>query len=438
MIQYHYSLTKIRQAHKKKDSFWTPLDNAAKIFPAVRSKEHTTILRHTAVLKKRIVIGHLMKAIKKTEERFPYFKVSLRKGFFWYYLEHTDSPTIVEVDKDLPCRAFKQRDKLLFRILVYKNRISLEISHIITDGYGVSKFLKFLLIHYFKEMGVLQPDEYSSLPDLKIDKEEFEDAYSRYFKENLPTVIHQPKAFHLPFPLQQKPRFDVLIAILSIDELKKKSSERNVSITDYLVSIYLWVLQEIIGDLKAQNVSVRNKILRIQVPINLRNIYPSKSMRNFSLFVMPEIDLRLGHYTFDEIVKIVYHKMQLETDEKLINKILSRNVGGEKNLFVRGIPLLIKSLVLNLKYYSEGANQYSGVITNLGMVKLPESISDRIDYFTITPPPPNRILKVNCGVVGFKDKLVLSFGNITKSKEIEKRIIRFLTDQGIKIKITKY
>jgi NRPS condensation-like uncharacterized protein len=322
--------------------------------------------------------------------------------------------------------------------LVYKNRISLEISHIITDGYGVSQFLKFLLFHYFKEMGVLQPEEYSSLPDLKMDKEEFEDAYSRYFKENLPTVIHQPKAFHLPFPLQQKPRFDVLIAILSIDELKKKSSERNVSITDYLVSIYLWVLQEIIGDLKAQNVSVKNKILRIQVPINLRNIYPSKSMRNFSLFVMPEIDLRLGHYTFNEIVKIVYHKMQLETDEKLINKILSRNVGGEKNLFVRGIPLLIKSLVLNLKYYSEGANQYSGVITNLGMVKLPESISDRIDYFTFTPPPPNRILKVNCGVVGFKDKLVLSFGNITKSKEIEKRIIRFLTDQGIKIKITKY
>ena len=423
---------------EQKDLFWTPLDNAAKIFPAVRSKEHTTITRLTVVLMERIVIGHLLKAIKKTEERFPYFKVCLKKGFFWYYLEHSDSPTLVEVDKGMPCRAFKKRDNLLFRILAYKNQISIEISHIMTDGYGVSRFLNFLLIHYFKEMGVLQPGEYNALPDLKMDKEEFEDAYNRYFKENIPTVIHQPKAFHLPFPLQQKPRFDVLIAILSIDDLKKKASGRNVSITDYLVSLYLWVLQEIISDLKTQNVFVKNKILRIQVPINLRNIYPSKTMRNFSLFVMPEIDLRLGHYSFDEIVKIVYHKMQLETDEKLINKILSRNVGGERNLFVRGIPLLLKSLVLNMKYYSEGANQYSGVITNIGKIELPESISDRIDYFVITPPPPNRKLKVNCGVAGFKDKLVLSFGNITKSKELEKRIIRFLSDQGIKIKITRY
>ena len=423
---------------EQKDLFWTPLDNAAKIFPAVRSKEHTTITRLTVVLMERIVIGHLLKAIKETEERFPYFKVCLKKGFFWYYLEHSDSPTLVEVDKGMPCRAFKKRDNLLFRILAYKNQISIEISHIMTDGYGVSRFLNFLLIHYFKEMGVLQPGEYNALPDLKMDKEEFEDAYNRYFKENIPTVIHQPKAFHLPFPLQQKPRFDVLIAILSIDDLKKKASGRNVSITDYLVSLYLWVLQEIISDLKTQNVFVKNKILRIQVPINLRNIYPSKTMRNFSLFVMPEIDLRLGHYSFDEIVKIVYHKMQLETDEKLINKILSRNVGGERNLFVRGIPLLLKSLVLNMKYYSEGANQYSGVITNIGKIELPESISDRIDYFVITPPPPNRKLKVNCGVAGFKDKLVLSFGNITKSKELEKRIIRFLSDQGIKIKITRY
>lgn len=423
---------------EQKDLFWTPLDNAAKIFPAVRSKEHTTITRLTVVLMERIVIGHLLKAIKETEERFPYFKVCLKKGFFWYYLEHSDSPTLVEVDKGMPCRAFKKRDNLLFRILAYKNQISIEISHIMTDGYGVSRFLNFLLIHYFKEMGVLQPGEYNALPDLKMDKEEFEDAYNRYFKENIPTVIHQPKAFHLPFPLQQKPRFDVLIAILSIDDLKKKASGRNVSITDYLVSLYLWVLQEIISDLKTQNVFVKNKILRIQVPINLRNIYPSKTMRNFSLFVMPEIDLRLGHYSFDEIVKIVYHKMQLETDEKLINKILSRNVGGERNLFVRGIPLLLKSLVLNMKYYSEGANQYSGVITNIGKIELPESISDRIDYFVITPPPPNRKLKVNCGVAGFRDKLVLSFGNITKSKELEKRIIRFLSDQGIKIKITRY
>lgn len=423
---------------KKDEPFWTPLDNAAKIFPAIRSREHTTVVRFTAVLKERVVVKHLITAVKKSEKRFPYFNVCLKKGVFWYYLEQINRATIIEPDRGMPCKAFSPKDQLLFRIVVYNNRISAEFSHILTDGYGITSYLKYILVHYFNEMGVPRSDE-SVVPGfLESMGDEFEDAYNRYFKENIPTVIRQPKAFHLPFPLRQKPRFDVLLAITAVDALKRKADEKKVSLTDYLVSVYLWVLQEIIDELRTQNLPVRNKIARIQVPINLRNIYPTATMRNFSLFVMPEIDLRLGHYSFDEILKIVYHKMQLETDEKLINKILSRNVGGERKLLVRGIPLLIKSIVLNFKYYSEGADQYSGVLTNMGKISLPQTVSDRIDYFVLTPPPPNTKLKINCGVVGFGNKLVLSFGNITGSKDLEKRFIRFLTREGIKVKITKH
>ncbi len=422
---------------EQKELFWTPLDNAAKIFPAIRSEEHTTVIRLSVVLKERVVIKHLFAAIVLAEKRFPYYKVRLQKGFFWYYLEQVNQPVIIGVDKGLPCRAFNNhnRSELLFRILVYKNRISVEFSHMLTDGYGVSKFLNSLLLFYFREKGTVLKSKTNNLVDSDFDKEEFEDAYNRYFKENIPPVIKKPKAFHLPFLLRNKPRFNVLTAILSVKDLKSRADEKGVSITDYLVAVYLWSLQSVITDLTSQNVSIKKRILRVQVPINLRNIYPSKTMRNFSLFVMPEIDLRLGNYSFDEIVKIVYHKMQLETDKKLVNKIISHNVGGEKMLLVRGIPLLLKSLILYFKYYSEGANQYSGVLTNLGKINLPDAISDSIEYFVFTPPPPNKKLKINCGAVGFQDKLVLNFGNITRSKEFERKFINFLVQQGINIKL---
>ena len=94
-------------------------------------------------------------------------------------------------------------------------------------------------------------------------------------------------------------------------------------------------------------------------------------MRNFSLFVMPEIDMRLGHYSFDEILKVVHHQMMLESDEKLIHKNIARNVGSEKKIYVRGIPLLLKSFILRLKFYSLGTSQYSGVISNMGKITLP-------------------------------------------------------------------
>ncbi|MPQ49004.1 hypothetical protein GCQ56_18560 [Marinifilum sp. N1E240] len=422
---------------KKNKPFWSPLDNAAKIFPAIRNKEHTTVIRLSAVLTEKIVISNLLIAIKKAEIRFHYFKVQLRKGFFWYYLEQVKDSVKVMPDDNLPCRAFctNKENKLLLRILVFKNKLSVEFSHILTDGHGLFVFLKSILIYYFNERGLIHNNQIDQFSINDYDKEEFEDAYHRYFKENIPTITRQTKAFHLPFQLSNKPRFDILYAILPIKEIQQKAQEKDVSITEYLVAVYLLVLQNIYFECKGKGKSLRNHIARIQVPVNLRKMYPSKTMRNFSLFVMPEIDFRLGKYSFEEILKIVYHKMQVETNEKLISKIISRNVGSEKKILLRGIPLWLKNLVLHLKYYSEGANQYSGVVTNLGKVELPSLISNKVNFFAITPPPPNKKLKLNCGVIGYGNKLVLSFGNISKSKEFEQKFLHFLSQQGINVKL---
>ncbi|MBN2274865.1 MAG: hypothetical protein JXK95_11065 [Bacteroidales bacterium] len=327
----------------------------------------------------------------------------------------------------------------MFRILVIENRISVEFSHILTDGTGAYFFLKSLLALYFKQEGISIPNNFDyPNPDSVILDEEFEDSYNKYFKDDIPQNQRLSNAFHLPYPLRSAPRFDVIIAILSVDEIKKKAEKKGVNINDYLIAVYLFILQDIYKNLNKFRHYKKNKRLRIQVPINLRNIYPSKSMRNFSLFVIPEIDLRLGYYAFDEILKIVHHKMQLETDEKLISKIIARNVGGEKKLFVRGIPLFIKSMILALKYYSMGTSQYSGVVTNLGRVHFSSEIDKKIEYCILTPPPPDKNLKLNCGVIGCNDKLVLSFGNITRSREFEKRFFDFLIKEGIKVRLTKY
>ncbi|MCF8229480.1 MAG: hypothetical protein K9G58_14190 [Bacteroidales bacterium] len=415
------------------EKFWLVLDNAAKIFPALLNEEFTAVFRLSAVLKHPVRIHALFKAVALIEKRFPYYKVQLKKGFFWYYLEHIPLKFNVEVDNKRPCRSFS-RDSLMIRILVSGNKINLEFSHILTDGSGAFEFLKSILLLYSKETGHEIPSSFEYLkPADPISEEEYEDAYKRYFKEKIPPMVKKSKAFHLPFPLKSKPRFEIMNALVSVKDIKSKAKEKNVSINDYLVSVYLFVLQEINKELKDTKKTKSKKCIRIQVPADMRKIFPSKTMRNFSLFVMPEIDLRLGEYSFDEIVKFVYHQIRLETDEKLINKTISRNVGGEKKIYVKSMPLFLKSLTLRLKYYSLGANQYSGVLTNLGMVKLPPETENLIDHFVFTPPPPNKLLKVSCGIIGFDDKLLISFGNISKSKMLEDKFFQFLKDQGIRL-----
>lgn len=416
--------------------FWFPLDNAAKIFPAIISDESPVVFRLTAVLKQPVRIAAFQKAVRDAEKRFPYYKVQLKEGFFWFYLEHLPMHIPIGVDEHRLCKKFS-KDNILVRILVRGNRINVEFSHIITDGGGALEFLRTVLIEYSKVCGAGIPENFSYLkPGSSVLKEEYEDAYNRYFDEDIPPMVKSSKAFHLPFSLNPTPRFEQSTSIISIDQIKQVAKDNNVNITVYLVAVYLYVLQEIFEALPPSNKFRKNKRLRIQVPVDLRSIFPSKTMRNFSLFVMPEIDLRLGHYTFDEILKSVFHQMQLETDEKLINKNIARNVGGEKKIYVRGIPLFLKSALLRMTYYALGTSQYSGVISNLGKIKLPSETQNMIDYFIAIPPPPNKMLKLNCGVIGFGDKLVLSFGNITKSKEFERKFNGFLQSRGVHVQST--
>ena len=414
--------------------FWLRLDNASKIYPAIKDRELTSVFRIAVELKKRIKAKEFLEAVREIEERFPYYKVKLKAGFFWYYLEPHKQPITVIPDRGIPCRAFDKKD-LMFRVLAKDNKISVEFSHILTDGNGAFEFLKTLLIVYFQKCLVPIPPELSFIhAQATPSKEEFEDAYNRYFKKIDAGPAKIPKAFHIPFRLRASPRFDVLTVIVSIQSIIKKAKDYEVSLTEYLTAVYLFSLQNIYNELSNFAKTTSNKIIRIEVPVNLRRMFPSRTMRNFSLYVIPGIDLRLGTYSFEEIVKTVYHQMQLETDKKLISKMISRNVSGEKHPFIRRVPLWIKSFILS-KLYNLGTEQYSGVVTNLGRINLSPPLNSLVNNFLFIPPPPNKILKVNCGAVGFDDNLVLTFGNITVSKELERQFLTFLTSQGIPVKI---
>lgn len=416
--------------------FWMRLDNAAKIYPAIKDRELTSVFRISVELKERVKAKQLLDAVHALEERFPYYKVKLKAGFFWYYLEPEDLPITVMPDHELPCRAFSKRE-LMFRILAKEKRISVEFSHILTDGTGAFEFLRSLLLIYFEKCGLpISSSIHFHHPEEIPPKEEYEDAYNRYFKKIDTTPPKVPKAFHVPFPLNKTPRFYVLTASIPIDSIIKKAKEYEVSLTEYLVAVYLYSLQLVYERQTPFRKRTANKVVRIEVPVNLRRMFPSSTMRNFSLYVIPGIDLRLGQYSFDEIIKTVFHQMQLETDKKLISKMISRNVSGEKNPVVRGLPLFIKSFFLS-KLYALGTRQYSGVVTNLGKIDLGIEANSMIDKFIFIPPPPNKILKVNCAVAGFDNKLVLTFGNITTSREVERHFFSFLTAQGIPVKLVQ-
>lgn len=417
---------------------WMKLDNAAKLFPAIMSGELTSVFRITAVLKRPVNFTAIKQAVEITSERFPYFSVSLGSGLFWYYLEYNRQLPRIQTEERIPCTAFaaRRKDEPLYRILVKGNRISVEFIHILTDGGGALEYLKTLLYSYFRLTGnPINTHEGIILPESPVTNDEMEDGYKRFFRKKIPPPGKLTKAWHLPFSLNEKPRLRVIRAEIDLAMIMEAARSHNVSLTGYIVAVYLFTLQKIYLEEKGKVKKQKRGVLRIEVPVNLRKKFPSRTMRNFSLFVLPEIDLRLGVYSFDEILKIVSYQLQTGADVKQITRFLSQNVGHEKSPFIRVLPLFIKSIAISAVYRRLGTNQCSGILTNLGAIKLPWEMEDLIDSFELIPTPPNTHVRISSAMVSFGNKMRLTFCNISDSTRFEMLFLKHLIESGIKVKV---
>ncbi|MDO4567165.1 MAG: hypothetical protein Q4B42_07520, partial [Oscillospiraceae bacterium] len=126
---------------------WMKLDNAALIYPAAARRNWNALFRLSAELDEEINPAVLQEALLSTTARFPSFSVRLRMGLFWYYLEQLEGAPAVQPDVNNPCVRLLHEENggFAFRVRYYKNRIALEVFHVLADGTGGLSFLKTLV-----------------------------------------------------------------------------------------------------------------------------------------------------------------------------------------------------------------------------------------------------------------------------------------------------
>ncbi len=419
------------QMHHKK--FWFKLDNAAKLYPSVSSSRLTTLFRLSLTLNHSINVSILQKSIKTVISRLSYFQVNLRKGFFWYYFEQTNKYPSAEPDSIYPCTyiPFKRYSRFPYRIRVFNKRIALEMSHSLADGTAAINFLKIIVFQYLSDSGISLPYP-EGLPDLSGEMQawEYEDSFRKYYLKGIPQPDRQSRAFHLPGRLISKGRYIITSGSFSSSAIVRLAKKHNASVTSYLLAVYIKSFLDHIS-----NNSIRiKKPLRIMVPVNLRKIFPSRTMLNFFLTVGPEIDPRLGSYSFEEILDQINLFLKMEINSKLLLKQISRNVGSEKSIFVRIIPRFIKDPILRIIYRKKGQDLSTSSISNLGIVDFPEEYYkyiERMDFI----PAPSAVHKTAAGVLTYNGKMYTNFGRLIKKPDIERLFFRYLSDRGIKITV---
>ena len=414
---------------------WMRLDNAAKIYPAAKRRNWNNFFRLSATLTEPVDTEVLRRALDVTVRRFPSIAVRLRRGAFWYYLEEIPKAPPIQPEKSCPLAhaPFYEVRQCAFRVLVYHERIAVEFFHALTDGTGALVFLKSLLAEYLSQKyGLVIPAEKGVLGRLEEPSaEEVEDSFARYAGD-VKLSRREATAYHLSGTPEPDGYKDIVTMMIPADKLRDCARGFGISVTELLCA----AMMQAILDIQAKDVPRRaaRKPVKVLLPVNLRTLFPSATLRNFASYITPEIDPRMGDCSFDELCQLVHHKMGMENNRRTMRAKFAANVASERSPVLRVMPLFIKNIAMKAVFDTVGECKSCLCLSNLGRVELPEVMTPyvtRMDFIIgVQARAPH-----NCGVITWNGTAYINCIRNIREPALELAFYRVLHRLGLPVKV---
>ena len=401
---------------------WFALDDAAKVYPLSMKHGQMAVFRLSVYLKEAVVPALLQMALTFVIKRFPSFSTSVKKGFFWHYLDASKQRYFVLPEMDIPCRPLKisKSGSPSFRVLYYGNRISVEFFHILTDATGGMVFLKTLTAEYLRLLGApaCKCDGILDLSEIP-DAEETVNAFSRVERTANASGFMDSPAVQLSGKLSQHRPCRLLHFKMDAAKLKEAARKRNATVTAYILSRMFVASRYAIDETEG--------VISIQVPVNMRKFYPSKTLRNFAMYCgvkFPLSEVREADALLGDITAQLSEKAAKPAMDEMANAA-ERMVNA-----IRYVPLFVKSPVASIIYGYLGDKVITNTLSNLGVISMPQTLTDYIESmdFVLGTAITNR---VSCSMVTFGEVATLSIAKMTADPSFEEELFRLLSLDGI-------
>lgn len=415
--------------YTERESEWYPLDSAAKVYPLYMTKSKMSVYRVSAYLKTDVQPVVLQVALLSCLKRFPLFATSIRNGCFWHYIDALNRRFEISEEKFLPCVPINvsTRRSPSFRVGYFGKRISLEVFHILTDGTGAMVFLKTLVREYNRLMGIdMQLAEDVLDVNERPDCGELEDAFIAGSEAERAEGFFEPKAPQLKGRRTQKQPAGVSQLIMSASLLKSEAEKRKTTVTALMLTLIFLAID------KSIKIGCTGSPA-VQVPVNMRNYYSTKTLRNYSMYAV--IKLRRDEISdLPHTLAVVKKRLNEGVDKSSLDRMIAMTNKLVSNIALRLAPLSLKRLVFKRVYKMVGEKTITTTFSNLGMVTTDfAGTVDMLD-FILGPSGTN---KVCCAMISYRDTAVLSLTHSTKELLFENEMCNLLKQLKIPVEIRR-
>ncbi len=413
---------------------WYRLDTAALIFPAITRRDWSNAFRVSACLEEEVDPEILQQAVDVLRPRFPSYYVTLRKGMFWYYLEESSRPVLVQNDYAYPLTFMSSRElrRNCLRVLVYKNRIAVEFFHALTDGHGGSVYLCNLIARYLELKDGERLPRGGLIRDLNGNPppEELEDSFLKNAAE-VAAGRKEPRSYHLHGTRDERGFKTLTTGIVDTQTLLDTAHRFKVTVTALLAAV---MAESIIAMQDLERPRRRQHPVKITIPVDLRRLYGSETLRNFSLVLNVGVDPRYGDYTLEELCRSIYHQLCAGATRQNMAGMIAANVQPQQVVPLRLAPVFIKNLVMDAVYRRTGECGGSLNISNITGLPLPEELQRhirRMDFII----GPQRSYPNNCSVLSMGGRTYINMIRNIRQSELERRFFSRLVELGIPVEI---
>lgn len=410
--------------YSRSSDFWLPLDEVGKSYTQFLDKNNMAVFREAFYLKERVHPELLQIALDFTIKRFPFFAMSVKKGFFWHYLDSTRRRFPIEKEGPLPVQRIPiaVSGSKTFRVLYYENRISVEFFHCITDGTGAKEFLKSLTWTYLYLLGKnIENSDFVIDPSSFVDEGEYKNEYINVKKAKATSGYVNKKALQLDGPLSKEKPCRVIHFRIPTSALKDVSHKYEAGLSAYLATLIYFSCKSATDETQGD--------ISITIPVNMRKFLTSKTLRNFSLYTCLRRPV-VGYSDFSAVC----HEWEKVLKNQIDKDIMLEMAGATATLMdnIRYLPLPLKTFGSKALFKLYGDNIFTVALSNLGNCDLPESMLKEIEAmdFVLGTSCINRI---QIGVASVNDITTISVSKYTKDPSFEERMYQLLTADGLNV-----